>query len=162
MTVNVGAATALVSFGTLVALWMVCNAQLFRRYVPDTQLRITRYAHASLHNVRQPAEKDSSSKAAAWQQKEQTSSQQASATELAKLCGQHGVVACFYLLIADVCPACPACLWVRCRYGTVEAGIRVDTPSRMPGRHLATSTRKVLVWLHLGAINAVAIGEGGR
>ena len=42
MLVEVETATALVSFGTLIALWMVCNAQLFRRYVPDTQLSITR------------------------------------------------------------------------------------------------------------------------
>ena len=67
----------------------------------------------------------------------------------------------FALPVLPALPALPACLWARCRYGTVEAGIRVDTPSRMPGRHLATSTRKVLVWLHLGAINTVAIGEGG-
>lgn len=45
MMVKVETATALVSFGTLIALWMVCNAQLFRRYVPDTQLRITRCAN---------------------------------------------------------------------------------------------------------------------
>ena len=34
-------ATAMVSFGTLVALWLVCNAQLYRRYWPGVQMRFT-------------------------------------------------------------------------------------------------------------------------
>ncbi|KAI3435769.1 hypothetical protein D9Q98_001827 [Chlorella vulgaris] len=43
MLVEVDAATSLVSFGTLITLWMVCNAQLFRRYTPEVQMRFTRY-----------------------------------------------------------------------------------------------------------------------
>ncbi|PSC68357.1 cationic amino acid transporter 1-like [Micractinium conductrix] len=43
MMVEVDASTALVSFGTLVVLWLVCNAQIYRRYFPDTQMRFTRY-----------------------------------------------------------------------------------------------------------------------
>lgn len=42
MMVEVDASTALVSFGTLVVLWLVCNAQIYRRYFPDTQMRFTR------------------------------------------------------------------------------------------------------------------------
>ena len=42
LMVEVDAATSLVSFGTLVSLWMVCNAQLYRRYCSDIQLRFTR------------------------------------------------------------------------------------------------------------------------
>ena len=42
MLVEVNTATALVSFGTMVALWLVVNAQLYRRYFPDVQLRFTR------------------------------------------------------------------------------------------------------------------------
>jgi hypothetical protein len=42
MLVEVEAATALVSFGTLVALCLVCNCQLYRRYFPGVQLRFTR------------------------------------------------------------------------------------------------------------------------
>ena len=34
-------ATAMVSFGMLVALWVVCNAQMYRRYWPGTQMRFT-------------------------------------------------------------------------------------------------------------------------
>ena len=34
-------ASALVSFGTMVALWLVANAQVYRRYFPDVQLRFT-------------------------------------------------------------------------------------------------------------------------
>jgi amino acid transporter len=33
----------LVSFGTLFAMWMVCNTLLFRRFYPDVKLRFTRY-----------------------------------------------------------------------------------------------------------------------
>lgn len=43
MFVEVDAATALVSFGTLIVLWLVCNAQMQRRYYPDVQMRFTRY-----------------------------------------------------------------------------------------------------------------------
>ena len=50
MLVEVQLATALVSFGTLVALWIVCNVQLSRRYFPDIQLRFTRCrGSAGLH-----------------------------------------------------------------------------------------------------------------
>ena len=51
MLVEVDAATALVSFGTLIVLWMVCNAQMFRRYYPDVQMRFTRYGtvEATMH-----------------------------------------------------------------------------------------------------------------
>ena len=38
-------ATALVSFGTLVVLWLVCNAQMARRYWPDVQMRFTQCVH---------------------------------------------------------------------------------------------------------------------
>lgn len=38
----------LVSFGTLMALWLVCNAMLYRRYVPDVQVRATRWVEASV------------------------------------------------------------------------------------------------------------------
>ncbi len=39
--VKVDDASAIVSFGTLVVLWLVCNAQMYRRYSPDVQLRFT-------------------------------------------------------------------------------------------------------------------------
>ena len=42
MFVEVDSATALVSFGTLVTLWVVCNAQMYRRYSPEVQMRFTR------------------------------------------------------------------------------------------------------------------------
>jgi hypothetical protein len=32
----------LVDFSGLFAIWMVCNAHLFRRYYPDTKLRYTK------------------------------------------------------------------------------------------------------------------------
>ncbi|KAL4429605.1 hypothetical protein ABPG77_008654 [Micractinium sp. CCAP 211/92] len=41
--VEVDAATSMVSFGTLIALWLVCNAQMWRRYFPELQLRFTSY-----------------------------------------------------------------------------------------------------------------------
>lgn len=40
---EVDAATAMVSFGTLISLWIVCNAQMVRRYYPVVQLRFTRW-----------------------------------------------------------------------------------------------------------------------
>ncbi|KAI7840220.1 hypothetical protein COHA_006002 [Chlorella ohadii] len=43
MTIETEMATAMVSFGTLVALWLVCNAQMFRRYWPGVQMRFTQY-----------------------------------------------------------------------------------------------------------------------
>jgi hypothetical protein len=46
--VEVDAATALVSFGTLVTLWTVCNAQMYRRYYPEVQMRFTRSAAPQL------------------------------------------------------------------------------------------------------------------
>ena len=42
MLVEVELATALVSFGTLVSMWIVCNVQLYRRFYPEVQLRFTR------------------------------------------------------------------------------------------------------------------------
>jgi hypothetical protein len=42
MVVNNNAATPLVSFGTLCALWLVVNAMLYRRYIPDVHVRVTR------------------------------------------------------------------------------------------------------------------------
>lgn len=41
MTIQVEDATAMVSFGTLVALWLVSNCQLYRRYSPGVQMRFT-------------------------------------------------------------------------------------------------------------------------
>ena len=34
--------TALASCGCAISLWLVINAQLYRRYFPDVQLRFTR------------------------------------------------------------------------------------------------------------------------
>ena len=42
MLIEVELATGMVSFGTLVTLWLVVNVQVFRRYFPDVQLRFTR------------------------------------------------------------------------------------------------------------------------
>ena len=38
---NVAWLTTLVNFGSLLAMWFVCNVQLFRRYYPGTKLRFT-------------------------------------------------------------------------------------------------------------------------
>ena len=54
--VEVTAATALVSFGALVALWVVCNAQMWRRYYPDVQMRFTRYTWAGLTSTGMPVQ----------------------------------------------------------------------------------------------------------
>ncbi|KAL4458381.1 hypothetical protein ABPG75_013246 [Micractinium tetrahymenae] len=43
MLVETQFSTGMVSFGTLITLWVVCNAQMWRRYIPDLQLRFTRY-----------------------------------------------------------------------------------------------------------------------
>ena len=40
--VSRGPAATLTSFGALASLWMVCNLQLYRRYFPDTHIRVTR------------------------------------------------------------------------------------------------------------------------
>jgi hypothetical protein len=48
MFVEVDSASALVSFGTLVTLWIVCNAQVYRRYFPEVQMRFTRCAGMQL------------------------------------------------------------------------------------------------------------------
>lgn len=37
----------------------------------------------------------------------------------------------------------------------------MDLGSRVPGRLLQPRVRKVLVWVHLAGINAIAIGEQG-
>jgi uncharacterized membrane protein YgaE (UPF0421/DUF939 family) len=42
MLVEVQLSTTLVSFGALVALWITCNVQLFRRYYPGVQMRFNR------------------------------------------------------------------------------------------------------------------------
>jgi len=46
MMVEVQFATGMVSFGTLLALWLVCNAQLYRRYRPGVQMRFTRCGYS--------------------------------------------------------------------------------------------------------------------
>lgn len=42
LLVDKGSAATLSSFGGLASLWMVCNLQLYRRYYPDTHIRVTR------------------------------------------------------------------------------------------------------------------------
>jgi hypothetical protein len=44
--VQVEPATGMVSIGTLVCLWIVCNAQVYRRYFPEVQMRFTRCAES--------------------------------------------------------------------------------------------------------------------
>ncbi|KAI7844490.1 hypothetical protein COHA_001949, partial [Chlorella ohadii] len=43
LLVENSAAATMSSFGALVSLWMVCNIQLYRRYWPDAQIRVTRH-----------------------------------------------------------------------------------------------------------------------
>ncbi|EFN53780.1 hypothetical protein CHLNCDRAFT_58448 [Chlorella variabilis] len=77
----------LVSFGTLMALWLVCNAMLYRRYVPDVQVRAT-------------------------------------------------------------------------RHGAIETVARSDSHWTMPWRrhlHLSLRARRILVWTHLGVLNAICV-----
>jgi hypothetical protein len=42
MVVNNNAMVPLVSFGALGALWLVCNAMMYRRYIPEVQVSVTR------------------------------------------------------------------------------------------------------------------------
>ena len=46
-----------------------------------------------------------------------------------------------------------------CRYGAVEKAHKIEIASWMPGRHLAVRTRRILVWVHMAAINIVAMGR---
>ncbi|KAL4419847.1 hypothetical protein ABPG75_006945 [Micractinium tetrahymenae] len=55
MVVPTDNATPMVSFGTLLALFLVCNAQLYRRYLPEGQLRATR--HGTIELVDSPSGK---------------------------------------------------------------------------------------------------------
>lgn len=145
------AATALVSFGALVALWVVCNAQMWRRYYPDVQMRFTRYAWAGLGSTGMPA-------AAACI---------AGPTLLkgAKLVNSRRAMLPPMHHPAPHAVACstvsPCVLNLLARYGTVEASFHQSKSlSWMPtlGQRLSTGRRKVLVGVNMLAVNAVSIG----
>ncbi len=46
-----------------------------------------------------------------------------------------------------------------CRYGIVETAPKAQVNSWMPGRKLSLQARKVLVWVHIAAVNVASIGE---
>lgn len=127
-------ATAMVSFGTLVALWLVCNAQMFRRYWPGVQMRFTQCVGRGLSNKRTVV-------AAAC-----TASWPACKLGGARLLGWRNM--------SQVKRACPPC-----RYGGVEAVAGGELDSWALGRRLSVQARKLLFGVHMLAVNGISIGE---
>ena len=168
--VEVTSATALVSFGTLVSLWVVCNAQLWRRYWPEVQMRFTRCAPGRPAAAARGGEEQAAG-APAWCWGCWSASPPRGAP-LRRARRREPAS----------CPAWPGTRWrpalervLTClhrvpppraaRYGTVEASARkVATLSWMPtlGQRLPLSGRKALVAANMLAVNAAAIGAPSR